>query len=168
MIKDGKRTAVPFAEILQLELQKAGEAQPAGPITDVELSDGSLLHCKKVTFKGKQAQLTLAGADATFDIPLQSISYILNGAQDGPVRQEWEEKVLSKRGNQDQVVIRRDNALNALGGTLGDGAANGQIEFTLEVGGERRTARSRPRARARAGLPTNGACRVGESPLQGF
>jgi hypothetical protein len=139
MIKDGKRTAVPFAEILQVELQKTGEALPAGPVTDIGLSDGSVLHCKKVSFKGKLVQLGLAGADSSIEIPLQSIAYILNGAQDAQVRQEWEEKVLSKRGNQDQVVIRRDNTLNALGGTLGEGTPTGQIEFTLEVGGERRT-----------------------------
>jgi hypothetical protein len=139
ILKDGKRTAVPFPEILQIELQKAGETTPPGPLVDVELTDGSLLHCKKVTFKGKQARLVLAGTEKAFEIPLQSIAYILNGAQDAAVRRDWQEKVLSKRGNQDQVVIRRDNALNALGGTLGEGTATGQIEFTLEVGGERRT-----------------------------
>jgi NPCBM/NEW2 domain len=139
LTKDGKRTVVPFAEILQVELQKASEAASTGSVIDVELSDGSLLHCKKVAFKGKQAQVTLEGADAEYEIPLQSISYVLNGAQDAAVRQEWQEKILKKPANQDQVVIRRDNALNALQGTLGEGNNTGQIEFTLEVGGERRT-----------------------------
>ena len=50
--KDGKRTAVPFAEILQLDLQKATDVSASGVIIDVELTDGSLLHCKKVAFKG--------------------------------------------------------------------------------------------------------------------
>jgi hypothetical protein len=139
LTKDGKRTVVPFAEILQVELQKASEAASTGSVIDVELSDGSLLHCKKVAFKGKQAQVTLEGADAEYEIPLQSISYVLNGAQDAAVRQDWQEKILKKPANQDQVVVRRDNALNALQGTLGEGNSTGQIEFTLEVGGERRT-----------------------------
>ncbi|CAN5275827.1 hypothetical protein BH10PLA2_BH10PLA2_15030 [soil metagenome] len=139
IIKDGKQTAVPFPDILQIELQEAAEAALPGHLIDVELTDGSLLHCKKVGFKGKRAQLVLAGAEATFEIPLQSISYILNGAQDAAVRQDWQNKVLNSRGNQDQVVIRRESALNALGGTLGDGTPTGQIEFTLEVGGERKT-----------------------------
>lgn len=139
LAKDGKRTAVPFAEILQVELQKQNEAAASGPFIDVELSDGTLLHCKKVAFKGKLAQLSLVGSDTSFEIPLQAVSNILNGAQDAALRQEWQEKVLDKRGNQDQVVIRRENAFNALQGTLGEGTATGQIEFTLEVGGERRT-----------------------------
>ena len=137
--KDGKRTSVPFAEILQIDVQKATEVAAGGAVIDVELIDGSLLHCKKVTFKGKDAQLTFLGSDGVHNLPLQSISNILNGAQDPAVRQEWQEKILSRRSNQDRVVIARDNALNALQGTLGDANDAGQIEFTLEVGGERRT-----------------------------
>src|SRR5438309_2335414 len=60
LAKDGKRTTVPFADILQVDLQKAGEAAAGGVLIDVELTDGSLLHCKKMAFKGKEAQLTLS------------------------------------------------------------------------------------------------------------
>jgi hypothetical protein len=139
LAKDGKRTAVPFADILQVELQKGGEAAAGGALIDVELTDGSVLHCKKMTFKGKDALVTLSGSDALCNIPLQSITTILNGAQDSALRQEWQNKILSRRGNQDQVVIRRDGALNALQGTLGDANEAGEIEFSLEVGGMRRT-----------------------------
>jgi hypothetical protein len=139
IVKDGKRTSVPFADILQVELQKIGEGAGGGPFVDVELTDGSLLHCKTVTFKGKDALVTLAGADANSSIPLRTISNILNGAQDAALRQEWQEKILNRRGNQDQIVIRRDGALNALQGTLGDANDAGEIEFSMEVGGMRRT-----------------------------
>lgn len=139
MAKDGKRTPVPFADILQVELQKPGEAAAGGAVIDVELTDGSLLHCKSVAFKGKDALLTLVGAEASSKVPLLAISSILNGAQDAALRQEWQEKVLNKRGIQDQLVIRRDGALNSLQGTLGDANAAGEIEFSLEVGGARRT-----------------------------
>ncbi|HEV8062952.1 MAG TPA: NPCBM/NEW2 domain-containing protein [Gemmataceae bacterium] len=137
--KDGKRTSVPFAEILQIDLQKAGESANGGPLIDVELTDGTLLHCKKVAFKGKEAQLSLLGSEVFQRVPLQSISSILNGAQDTVVRQEWQEKIISKRSTQDRVVIRRDSALNALQGTLGDANDAGQIEFSIEIGGQRKT-----------------------------
>ena len=137
--KDGKRTSVLFAEILQIDVQKAPEPAASGAVIDVELTDGSLLHCKKVAFKGREAQLTFVGSDVVHGLPLHSISNILNSAQDPAVRQEWQEKILGRRSNQDRVVISRDSALNALQGTLGDANDAGQIEFTLEVGGERRT-----------------------------
>ncbi len=78
LAKDGKRTSVPFAEILQIDFQKAGESATGGTCIDVELTDGTLLHCKKVACKGKDAQLNLLGSDAVQHVPLQSISNILN------------------------------------------------------------------------------------------
>ena len=41
--------------MLQLDFGPAGKA-PAGPYADVELTDGSLLHCHAFAIKGKEVE----------------------------------------------------------------------------------------------------------------
>lgn len=132
-------STVPFAEVLQLELQKPAAAPTGVTFSDVELTDGTLVHCKKLTLRGKELEITPLGMEVTLRIPLSAVAYVLNGAHETTLSQEWQEKVRSRSRNQDQVAIRRDGVLNLLDGTLGDGSDKGEIEFTTEVGDKRQT-----------------------------
>ena len=130
---------VPVADILQIELQREGTLPGSLKFADLELVDGSVLHWAKYTIKAKDVEITLAGSDVKVKVPLTAIASILNDVHDAAGRKDWQDKVVSKRGNQDMVGIKLNDVLNGLEGTLGDaGNAKGELAFEYELGGERR------------------------------
>lgn len=135
------RVEVPLDDVLLLDLQ-APQPLPANTrYTLVELTDGSRLQCSQFTLKKQNVELTLAtdtpaGKGPVVTAPLALVSYVLHDAHDKVLRAEWDTKFLAKRGNQDVIAVRRDDVLNRLEGTLGDGDAEGKtIEFQLTGGG---------------------------------
>src|SRR3954469_12570312 len=62
---DGTEVATPVPSVLQLKLQDALPAPTGVKYTDVELTDGTLLHCKQFVPKGKDAELTLLVPEGT-------------------------------------------------------------------------------------------------------
>lgn len=135
---DAGPVSTPLPDILQLELQASSPAPTGVPYTDVELTDGSLLHCKQVAIIGKQAELTpltpngTAASSVRVQVPLALVRSVLRDAQDPTVRQEWQEKILARKGSQDVLAIKKDDVVQRLEGTFGDGDAKGEkIEFLL-------------------------------------
>jgi hypothetical protein len=123
---------LPVRQVLAVDLHN-NTAAPAAKYTDVELTDGSLLHCAKVTLKGRQATLQLPGGQE-IKAPLAAISYILNEAEDPKARERWKD-YLAKRGNNDLVVVDPGGGapVEKLSGTLGDADAKGErIAFETE------------------------------------
>jgi hypothetical protein len=119
----------PLADVLQIDLPPADPPAKAGYF-DVELTDGTVLHCGQVLLKGKMAEL-VALPDVAVSVPLARVFTILRDAHDPKVRQDWRQ-FLARRGRLDMVVIRTDGQLNGLDGTFGDGAEAGDgIAFTL-------------------------------------
>jgi hypothetical protein len=125
--------ATPMSEVLLLDVQPSTSLPNGLKYAAVELTDGSMLQCSKFALKGQQAELTLAGSDQLLTVPLGIIAHVLNGAQDAATRQEWHDKFLAKRGNQDVLAIKnKEGVVNPLLGTFGPGSADGQsIEFAL-------------------------------------
>ncbi len=122
----------PLHAVLSIELQPVPALPASLKYTDVELTDGTLLHCSQVAIKGKRAELSLAGSNHRIEVPLAVILYILSEAQDAVNRQEWQDKFLAKRGKQDVLAIKRQGVVNPLLGTFGDGTEKGnQIDFEL-------------------------------------
>lgn len=111
------------------------QLQPGDRFADVELTDGSLLHCSQFTLKGNKVELKLVQGVEIKDLPLGTISYLLNDAHDAKNREEWQ-KLLSKRGKGDVLAIKAaDGVVNPLEGTLGEGDAQGEtIEFETSTG----------------------------------
>jgi hypothetical protein len=121
--KDKKEVATPLLEVLDVELGPA--VLPAGTkYIDVELTDGSLLHCGQFTLKKREVELKLiSGQDVK--LPLAQVSYVLNNAQDKNVRDEWK-KLLGKQGNHDMVAVKNEGSVNTLEGTLGEADDKGE------------------------------------------
>jgi hypothetical protein len=134
----GGTTKTPASEILQIEVQKDAALPSGTKFSDVELVDGTLLHATRFTLQGKEVELKLAGREQTLKVPLALVASVLNNADDPAIRQEWQEKVLAKKSNQDVLAIRLNGVLNMLEGTLGEGNDKGQIAFEYESGGSRR------------------------------
>jgi hypothetical protein len=131
----GKEVATPVAQVLHLDFPTNAKVKLDEKFTDVELTDGTLLHCKEVALKGKQAELrTLAGQEVKVGISV--IANILMAAQDEGLRMDWNERIAKKR-RRDVVAVFRDGVVNPLEGTLGAANEAGtHIEFTL--GGTKR------------------------------
>jgi hypothetical protein len=135
VLKDGgKSVTTPLPDVIKLEFPAVTTVNKLeGKYSDVELIDGSLLHCKEWTIKGKQVELkTLAGQE--IKIPLSAVANILNDAQDEKYRKDWKERLARKR-RRDVVALIRDDSVNAIEGTLGEGDAEGKsITFELATG----------------------------------
>jgi hypothetical protein len=133
----GSPLATPVAEVLDLELQPAGTNSYEGKYTDIELTDGSVLHCSQFALKGKQAELKLISGQE-IKVPLAAVVSILNEAHDAQVREEWQ-GLLSKRGNRDLLAVKgAGGKVNALDGTFGDAGEDGEtIEFESASGAKR-------------------------------
>lgn len=134
--KDGE-AATPLLEVLEVELAAGGERPPAdAKYIDVELSDGSILHCGQFTLKKNQVELKLL-LGQEIKMPLSAVAHVLNGAQDKTVREEWK-KLVAKQGNRDMVAVKKQGVINGLEGTLGEGDEAGEtIGFELR-GGEQK------------------------------
>jgi hypothetical protein len=116
--KDGPVT-VPMKEVLDLTLQGASSPSEA-KYTDVELTDGTLLHCIHIAIKKDKVEVKLIGGPEV-KLPLTAVSYILNNAQDAQTREEWQ-KLQAKRGNNDLLAIKdSEGSVNSLSGTVGEG-----------------------------------------------
>jgi hypothetical protein len=116
--KDGPVT-VPMKEVLDLTLQPASQPSEA-KYTDVELTDGTLLHCVQIAIKKDKVEVKLAGGPEV-KLPLAAVNYLLNNAQEAQVREEWQ-KLQAKRGNNDLLAIKdSEGVVNSLAGTFGEG-----------------------------------------------
>jgi hypothetical protein len=133
---DGKDVTTPVEQVLQLDFGPAGKP-PATKYVDVELTDGSLLHCGQVTLRGKQVEADLAGGQK-LQFPLDAVGYILNDAQDARWQRQWKD-VVGKKHNSDVVASVRDGEPVTLDGTFGDASADGlSIDFDLHSQGQPR------------------------------
>jgi hypothetical protein len=125
----GKEVATPSVQVFHLDFPGRNKARPEEKYADVELTDGTLLHCKDFAIKGKGVELhTLAGQDVK--LPLAAVANVLTNAGDEKYRKDWGERV-SKKRRRDVVAVLRDGIVNPLEGTLGEGSADGtHIDFT--------------------------------------
>jgi hypothetical protein len=131
------RSVTPINEVLLVDLQRE-TALPSGKYTDVELTDGSLLHCGKLHFKGAQVEIKIGSPELTIVVPLAVVSYVLNNADDTAGRAEWD-KLVARKSNQDVLVIKREGVLNGVEGTLGEVNEKGEIAFEYQISGNRKT-----------------------------
>src|SRR3954447_11411536 len=90
----------PLADVLQIELP-APEVLPKGGWFDVELTDGSVLHCSQVLLKGKSAELTVL-PDLPPSVPLTAVFSLLRDTNEPAVQSMWK-KFLPTRGRLDTV-----------------------------------------------------------------
>jgi hypothetical protein len=132
-----RRIVTPLADVLKLDFPAVMAVRIDGnKFTDVELTDGTLLHCKEWGIKGKQVELkTLAGQE--IKLPLVAIANILVNAGDEKYRKDWTERVARKR-RRDVVAILNEGSVNPVEGTLGAADDEGKtIEFQT-TGGRKR------------------------------
>jgi hypothetical protein len=145
----GKKESIKVEDVLLLNLGGAVEKlAPDVAYTLVELTDASQFRCKTVALKGADATLTLLSGQVV-TLPIAKINWLLREANKPEHLAAFKERVLGKKKKtRDILLIKKDDVINPIEGTLGDVDAKGEnIEFTLAAGGGKRAlALSRPLA----------------------
>jgi len=125
-----KRVTKPILEVLKIDFKELGKPAAGVEHADVELVDGTLLHCAKWTIKQRAVELTLV-AGPTVKLRLEYVANILAKAQEEAARKAWTKRVAEHRGN-DVLVLAKEGNPQSLEGTLGDADEAGEaIEFVL-------------------------------------
>jgi hypothetical protein len=125
---NGKPVTTPVEGTLQLDFR--APANPSGSYSQVELTDGSVLRCTKVEFKGKDVLLTLvSGQSAT--IPMTLLSSVMHEADDVKLVAAWKDLLGGKKHAYDVLVFKRQSgALGSSEGTFYDASDDGKtIDF---------------------------------------
>ena len=105
---------------------------------EIELTDGSVIHCSKVRIKKRAVEPVFVAGEGV-EVPktaidLGTVFTLLRGADDPKSRDEWK-KVLAVRGKRDQFVIKRGDAFEPVPGTVIEGDDEGDaITFERENG----------------------------------
>ena len=103
---------------------------------DVELTDGTQLHCAKFTIVKDKVTVTLLGGQ-TVKFPLSGLSQMLNNANLDKNRKDWAEVLEKTSRSRDVLAKARDGVPNAVEGVIGAASASGEtIHFTLSNGRE--------------------------------
>jgi hypothetical protein len=130
------KVTVPTRDVGSIQLREP--TGQAGSYAEVELADGSVIHCSQYALKKDTAVLTLVGSNRKLTVPLASISYLLNDAQEPAARQEWRDKFVSKKRSQDLLAVKSNSVMNGISGTLGQVNDQGEISFEYESGGSKK------------------------------
>ena len=126
----------PIDQVLTLTFGQQAGALPNVPWVDVELTDGTQLHCAKFSVVKNEVTLTLL-AGQTVTVPLSGLSQMLANAHLDKNRKEWAD-ILDKTSRSRDVLAKvRDGVPNAVEGLIGDANETGEtIHFTLPSGKE--------------------------------
>jgi hypothetical protein len=131
----GEKATFPTDQVVLLNFGQAVGALPNVPWADVELTDGTLLHCAKFSVVGDQVEATLLSGQAV-KFPLASVETMLANAQDEGNRKRWAEITGEKRAH-DVLARAKDGVINPGEGTIGKASDDGKtIHFTLASTGK--------------------------------
>jgi hypothetical protein len=129
--KGGEKIVTPVTDVLVLDVNPPGRIVGGVKYIEVELVDGSILRCSGLSIKGKEAELTMLLTGQKVKMPLETIANLLAEAQEPKYQKDWQERVRKKR-NRDLLALVKDEVVNGLEGTLGEGDAEGKtLGFTL-------------------------------------
>jgi hypothetical protein len=124
----GGEVTTPINEVLTIDF-KSPAVPPPGPDArwdDIELIDGSVLHCKTFAVKGPFIEATV-WPDRQLKLPLVQIFSVLRDAQDTSYRKQWQ-SILTRRVDSDLYVFKKkteQGVLDTLAGTIVEGDPEG-------------------------------------------
>ena len=130
------KVTTPVDKALLLTFGPQTGALPNTSWVDVELTDGTQLHCAKFAVVKNEVTVTLL-AGQTVKFPLSGLSQMLNNANLDKNRKDWAEVLAQTSRSRDVLAKTRDGVPNAVEGVIGAASASGEtIHFTLSNGKE--------------------------------
>jgi hypothetical protein len=144
----GSPKTTPAADMLDLAFPNNVPALIDSAYGDLELVDGTIVHCSQFGTRGDRAEIKLLSG-LEVKLPLKVVSYYLNDAQDTHVKEEWQ-GLLTKRTNMDLLAVRdAAGKVNVVEGTFGKGDETGtSIAFEASAGVKRQLSLNRLHALA--------------------
>ncbi|HJZ53511.1 MAG TPA: NPCBM/NEW2 domain-containing protein [Gemmataceae bacterium] len=150
------KVQIPGQEVALVDLGNKVLAPATGTkYAEIELTDGSVLRCSKYVLKGKTFEVELFSAPSAPEappakptppavkLPMNTVFTVLRGAEDQKNRDAWRE-MLANRGKRDLYVIRQNDRLDTVPGTVLEGTEAGdKIVFEREDGGRTELLQSR-------------------------
>ena len=131
---------IPAKDILLVDLGNKIVAPAAkSDFAEIELTDGSVLRCKKFVIKGKKVEVELlAGpekvAKPQFELQMGSVFSAMRRADEPKNRDDWR-RMLASRGKRDLYVMRQADGLSLVQGTVIEGNEAGTaVTFEREDG----------------------------------
>ena len=109
--------------------------------SQLELTDGSIIHVAKFRLKGKKFEPELLAAPPgldppAYDIPMRTVFAAMKKADETKQRENWK-KMLTTRGKRDLYVIQQETGLTYVQGTIQSGSDDGKyVSFEKESGGD--------------------------------
>jgi hypothetical protein len=133
--KGGAKVTFPILQVVQLDYKEVGKPPAGLSYADVELTDGSVLHCTKWGIKGKQVEVTLISGRA-LKVPLAVVANVLAQAHVEKNRADWRTRLAAKR-RQDVLVVAPAGGIQSIPCKFGEGDEAGtSIELSVELGGK--------------------------------
>lgn len=124
-------------KINAIDVTPAKDPAPGTKWIEVELLDGSQFRCSDFKIKSKTAVLTLLGSGQVIEIPASTMLYMIRDISDAKMKQAFRD-ILSKRGKRDIWIVAKNESLDGLLGTFGDGDPKGEtITFETETNPEK-------------------------------
>ena len=121
--------AIPLDQIVRLDIFPFPARSLSEAWTDIELTDGTTLRAAKAGFRSGQVGIDLVGG-GQIELTAKSVANVLFQAQREEWRKDWTTR-LAQRRRRDVLAVLRQEAVNALEGTLGETDAEGKtILFT--------------------------------------
>ena len=131
---------IPAKDILLVDLGNKIVAPAAkSDFAEIELTDGSVLRCKRFLVKGKKVEVELlAGpekvAKPQFELQMGSVFSAMRRADEPKNRDDWR-RMLASRGKRDLYVMRQADGLSLVQGTVIEGNEAGTaVAFEREDG----------------------------------
>ncbi len=126
----------PIEQILHLDLGGKDAFPSDAKYTDVELNDGTILHCSSCRFQGENIIFTLLLTGQEIKLPMSAVSNILTDAQTEKYRRDWTDRI-KKKGKTAILAKLNEGVVNPLPGIIGKASEDGRtIDFTLRGTGE--------------------------------
>jgi NPCBM/NEW2 domain len=130
------KVTTPIDQALLLTFGPQTGALPNVPWVDVELTDGTQLHCAKFTVVKNDVNVTLLGGQAVM-FPLSGLSQMLANAHLDKNRKDWADVLEKTSRSRDVLAKVKDGVPNAVEGVIGGASESGEaIHFTLPSGKE--------------------------------
>lgn len=119
---------IPFDQLLRAKF--GSDIKPGQGKLQVELSDGSQLHCQQMTSDGKTVQLTLTEG-WTVTLPSNQVTSCLTQPLDATLAKQWENMVSARIAGDVLVLQRSPEALDKIEGVIVE-ITDTQVKFEFD------------------------------------
>jgi hypothetical protein len=109
VITDGdEKKTIPLTEVATLDFNAPAKLPANIGFHDIELTDGTILHCAELRFKGTDFKAKLVNDGPAVTISMKSVANVLWGANDPQMRSKWDARIAVRKSIDDSKIKNAD------------------------------------------------------------